>query len=442
MSARTTSSRQVAIDALVRIEDGAFAHILVPQLLRGSGMSARDRALTTDLVYGTVRMQRTLDHLLGGVSNRKLETLDPRVRAALRLGAYQLLVGVPPHAAVGETVSAVDDRARGFANAVLRALARIGPPFTLPDGDDPSAIGLRTSHPDWIVRALVATFGPTDAIATLELDNEPPAVTVRVNTARTSVEAVTAELTAAGVEVQPGTLVPNALRLRHTGDLAALAPVADGRITPQDQASQAIVDVLDPKPGDRVLDVASAPGGKATATAERLSGSGLVIASDLHPGRVRAVARAAARLDLSGTMVPVVADGRALPVRDGSFDRVLLDAPCSGLGVLRRRPDARWRVKSADVRQLAALQRALLVAAAHAVRPGGTLVYAVCTLSNEETLGVDDWARDELPEFVAAAPPAPLWRPHGRGAVLLPSDAGTDGMFVLRLVRSESREVA
>ena len=435
MSARTASSRQVAIDALVRIEDGAFAHILVPQLLRGSGLSTRDRALTTDLVYGTVRMQRALDFLLGGVSNRKLATLDPRVRAALRLGAYQLLVGVPPHAAVGETVSAVDQRARGFANGVLRALARKGPPFPLPEGGDAESIALRTSHPDWIVRTLVDAFGPADAIATLELDNEPPAVTIRVNLARTSVGELTAELTAAGVEVKPGTLVPDALRLRHTGDVAALAPVADGRATPQDQASQTIVDVLDPRPGERVLDVASAPGGKATASAERLRGSGLVVASDLHPGRVRAVARAAARLDLEGTIAPVIADGRALPVRDGAFDRVLLDAPCSGLGVLRRRPDARWRVQPANVQELAALQCALLGAAARAVRPAGHLVYAVCTLSNEETLGVDEWARTSLPDFDARPRPEPPWRPHGRGAVLLPSDADTDGMFVLSFVR-------
>jgi 16S rRNA (cytosine967-C5)-methyltransferase len=438
VSSRKASSRQLAVDALVRIEDGAFSHILLPQLLRGSGLSARDRALTTDLVYGTVRMQRTLDFLLARVSNRKLTALDPPVRAALRLGAYQLLVGVPAHAAVGETVNAVDTKARGFANAVLRSLSRLGPPFALPDGDDAESIALRTSHPDWIVRTLVDAFGPADAIATLELANEPPAVTVRVNRARASVEAVTAELTAAGVEVRPGTLVPNALLLRHTGDVAALPAVADGRVTPQDQASQAIVDVLDPQPGERVLDVASAPGGKATASAERMGDTGVVVAADLHPGRVRAVARAAVRLHLGAVIAPVVADGRALPVRDGAFDRVLLDAPCSGLGVLRRRPDARWRVKPSDVDALATLQRALLDAAARAVRrPGGRLVYAVCTLSNEETLAIDEWASAELPGFVAAARPPSPWRPHGRGAVLLPSDAHTDGMFVLCLEASQ-----
>jgi 16S rRNA (cytosine967-C5)-methyltransferase len=429
------SSRRIALEVLLRIEDGAFAHILLPRTLRSSSLAPRDRALVTDLVYGTVRMQRALDHLLAGVSNRGIGSLDPPVRAALRLGAYQLLIGVPAHAAVGETVGVVDERARGFVNGVLRALARKGPPFPLPSGADIASIAVRTSHPDWIVRMFVNTFGAADAIATLELDNAPPPVTLRVNRLRAAADDITAELRAAGANVEPGTLVPGALLVRHTGDLAALPAVADGRATPQDQASQAIVAVLDPQPGDRVLDVASAPGGKATAAAERMDGRGLVVASDLHPGRVRTVRRAAQRIGVESMVATLVADGRTPPVRDGAFDRVLLDAPCSGLGVLRRRPDARWRVQPNDVRDLAALQRVLLEAAARAVKPGGRLVYAVCTLSKEETLDIDTWARTRLPDFDAEpAPPAP-WRRFGRGAILLPSDARTDGMFVLSLTR-------
>jgi 16S rRNA (cytosine967-C5)-methyltransferase len=427
----------VAVDALLRVEDGAFAHILVPQLLRGSELEPRDRALVTDFVYGTIRMQRTLDVLLTTVSNREIDALDPPVRAALRLGAYQLLVGVPAHAAVGETVGVVDTSARGFVNGVLRALARNGPPFELPGGDDVESVAIRTSHPDWIVRTFCETFGVPDAIATLELDNDAPPVTLRVNRMRSSVESVTSELRAAGAEVEPGTLAAGALLVRHTGDLAALPVIAEGRATPQDQASQAIVAVLDPHPGERILDLASAPGGKATAAAERMGADGLVVAADLHPGRVRTVLRAAERIGVRDVIAPIVADGRHPAVRAGAFDRVLLDAPCSGLGVLRRRPDARWRVEPADVHDLAALQRELLVAAADAVRPGGRLVYAVCTLSKEETLGVDEWARSELPGFVAEPPPAAPWRPFGRGALLLPSDAHTDGMFVLSLTRAE-----
>jgi len=184
-----------------------------------------------------------------------------------------------------------------------------------------------------------------------------------------------------------------------------------------------------------VLDLASAPGGKATAAAERMRGEGLVVAADLHAGRVRTVVRAAQRIGVQRTVSTVVADGRNPPVRDGAFDRVLLDAPCSGLGVLRRRPDARWRVQPTDVHDLAALQRILLATAAAAVMPGGRLVYAVCTLSKDETVDVDAWAHAHLPELAAESPPPAPWRPYGRGAILLPSDAHTDGMFVLSLTR-------
>jgi 16S rRNA (cytosine967-C5)-methyltransferase len=431
-----STPRQVALDALLRIEDGAYAHIMLPEALRRHRLAPRDRGLVTDLVYGTVRRQRTCDHLVATVATRPIDRLDPPVRAALRLGAYQLLSGVAPHAAVGETVNLVPQRARGFVNGILRALTRSGPPWPIPAGADVWSTGVRTSHPDWIVQLLYDEFGVADAMATLELDNEPPQVTVRPNRARTTTDALAEELRGAGIEVEPGTLVPDALQLRHAGDLAALPAVTEGRATPQDQTSQAIVAVLDPQPGERILDLAAAPGGKATASAERMGGSGLVVAADLHPGRVRTVARAAARLGVADVVATLIADGRHPPVRDAMFDRVLLDAPCSGLGVLRRRPDARWRVRMEDVDALAQLQRVLLTGAACAVAPGGRLVYAVCTLSRPETIAVDDFAAAELPEFAAEPPPAAPWRPHGRGAILLPADAGTDGMYVLSLRRS------
>ncbi len=429
-----TSARRVAREVLERVEQGAYANALLPEALRRTRLADRDRAFATDLVYGTVRMQRAVDHLLASVSSRPLEVLDPSVRAALRLGAYQLMKGVPPHAAVGETVTVAPARAGGFVNAVLRALARIGPPWPWPDGDDPDAIGVRTSHPDWIVETLMAELGAQDALRMLDSDNSSPSVTLRVNPRRTTVEALTAELEGSGAHVGRGALVEDALVVRGIGDPRALPAVRHGRATPQDQGSQAVVAVLGPEPGERVLDVAAAPGGKATAAAELMDDRGLVVAVDLHPGRARLVRDAGERTGLR-CVRPVVADGRSLPVAGDAFDRVLVDAPCSGLGVLRRRPDARWRVQPGDVRDLAALQLELLAAAALAVRPGGRLVYAVCTLTRAETLDVDSWAVEHLPGFVAVAPPGPPWRSHARGALILPHDAGTDGMFVLALER-------
>jgi 16S rRNA (cytosine967-C5)-methyltransferase len=440
------TARAVALVALERIENGAYSNLVLPPLLRNSGLDARDRAFATDLVYGTVRRRRALDFLLTPRSSQALARLEPVVRAGLRMGAYQLLDGVPAHAAVGETVTAVAGvapAARGYVNGVLRAVARAGPPWPWPDGDDVGALGVRYSQPDWIVAMLVAQFGPEIAQSVMSTADTAPAVTLRVNPKRATPESVEAELVASGARVERGRLLRDALVATGLGDVGALAAVRDGRATPQDQASQAVarfvaadlgtgLGALEPR--SRVLDVAAAPGGKATAIAELAADDVLVVAGDVNPSRAARIAMTATRLGLPG-IVPVVADGRRPPVRPGSFDAVLLDAPCTGLGVLRRRPDARWRLDPADVETLAALQRDLLGAVAGAVRPGGRLVYAVCTYSDAETLGVDAWAEEHLVGFRAVEPPGAPWRRHGRGALLLPSDADTDGMFVLTLER-------
>jgi 16S rRNA (cytosine967-C5)-methyltransferase len=336
---------------------------------------------------------------------------------------------------VGETVEVAPERARGFVNGVLRALDRRHPRWPVVDDRTPDRrLGACTSHPDWLVAMLLHQFGRRDTVAMLQLDNVPPAVTLRANRLRTTREALLDELGAAGVDAVAGDVGADAVVLASGRDPGALDCVRDGRASPQDQASQAVVAALDPQPGERVLDVAAAPGGKATAAAERMGGGGLVVAGDLHAGRARFVRAAVQRLGL-GNVATIVADGRALPSPAAAFDRVLLDAPCSGLGVLRRRPEARWRVRGADLEPLASLQRALLAEAAANVRPGGRLVYSVCTLSDDETVGVDGWAEGALPGFAAVSPPGAPWRPHGRGALLLPHDAGTDGMFVLVLQR-------
>ncbi|MEX1009588.1 MAG: 16S rRNA (cytosine(967)-C(5))-methyltransferase RsmB [Acidimicrobiia bacterium] len=429
-----TSSRLLALDALVRIEDGAYAQVLVPAMLRGSQLRDRDRAFATDLVYGTVRSERRLDDLVTRAAKRPLHRLDPPVRAALRLGAYQLLHDVPRHAAVSETVDALaarSPRARGFVNAVLRALTRLGPPWP-----EPTSEGVALSYPDWLVDCLQRDLGDEDARAALVAMNEPAATTLRRNPLRATADALEAGLRDAGAQVERGALGPDALGVRGIGDPAALPAVRDGRATPQDQASQAVVGVLDPRAGERIADVAAAPGGKATAIAERVGADGAVVALDVDAGRLRLVREASARLGL-GTVHAVVADGRALPLRPASFDRVLLDAPCSGLGVLRRRPDARWRVTESSIGGLAALQRELLAPAAELVRSGGVLVYSVCTLTRAETVDIDEWATQHLDGFDALPRPGTPWKPLGRGALLLPQAAGTDGMFVLSLRRHE-----
>ncbi|HET9071906.1 MAG TPA: transcription antitermination factor NusB [Acidimicrobiales bacterium] len=379
------TARGVALTALVEVAGGARANVVLPRLLGASSLERRDRAFATELTYGTCRMQRACDWL---VDRHVRGRTDAEVRAALRLGAYQLAwTRVPPHAAVAATVAEVGGPGRSLVNAVLRRVADdvARGPVRWPD----PATAL--SYPDWVVARLGADLGPAAARAALEQMNVAAAATER----------------------------------------------DDGYI--QDPASQMVAAHVGARPGERVLDLCAAPGGKATALAG--AGAALVVAADVDPGRSAVVAGNAARLGLA-TVAAVVADGRRPPLRPGAFDRVLVDAPCSGLGVLRRRPDARWRSQPGDLPRLAALQRELLDAAVPLVRPGGTLVYSVCTLTREETAGIDRWLAAAHPDLVPLPPPGSPWVPAGRGGLLLPQAAGTDGMFALALRRPAYAEHA
>ena len=291
--------------------------------------------------------------------------------------------------------------------------------------------------PDWIVERLVRDLGADAARQVLEAANQPGGLTLRANPRRVTPDALAAELIAAGGRVERGVLVPDALLVQGIGDPARLAAVREGRATPQDQSSQAVAALVGARPGDRVLEIGAAPGGKSTGLAEAMDDIGTVVALDLNPDRMRLITAAATRLGLRAVR-SVVADGRVLPVPNATFDRVLLDAPCSGLGVLRRRPDARWRGTVARIDELAQIQRDLLLAAAAALRPGGRLVYSVCTLTAEETSAIDAWAEAALPDLEAESPPGSRWTPVGRGARLLPHAAGTDGMYVLIFTRRET----
>jgi 16S rRNA (cytosine967-C5)-methyltransferase len=369
---------------LVRIErDGAYANLALGPVLERSGLDRRDRGLVTELVYGTTRMRRTCDWLVDRFVTR---APDDATRAALRVGAYQLVIlGLPAHAAVSATVGATPRRVRGFVNAVLRRVAEAGSPERWPSE------GIRLSYPDWIVAWAERELGE-HAIEVLEHQNRIPTVTER----------------------------------------------PDGYV--QDRASQWVVGLFGPGGGAgavaRVADLCAAPGGKATALA---AAGWRVLASDRRDARVGLVAANARRLGLdSASLVVLAADGRYPPYPPGALDAVLLDAPCSGLGVLRRRPDARWRIQEGDVAPLARLQHELVDAAVPLLKPGGRLVYSVCTLTEAETLGIDEHLAARHPELTAVPPPGAPWQAHGRGAWLLPHWADTDGMFALVLGREDT----
>ena len=375
MAARRTA-RDVAARVLRRVDqEGAYANLILGhELDRAPTLSARDRGFATELAYGTVRMRRACDFLVDRFASR---AIDADVRTVLRMGAYQLhWMSVAPHAAVSETVALAPRAARGFVNAVLRRVADAGPHVDWPD------VATRLSYPDWIVDRLVDDLGEDDAVGALAQMDVAPSVHER----------------------------------------------ADGYV--QDEASQWVAALVDAQPGQRVVDLCAAPGGKATALA---STGATVCAAEVRLSRARIVAANAARLE--SRLSVVVADGRATPLRPGSFDRVLLDAPCSGLGALRRRPDARWRITEDAVARLGALQRELVDAAVALLAPGGVLVYSVCTLTAAESLAIDDHTAVAHPALEPLPPPGGPWRPWGRGALVLPQAAGTDGMFVLRVRR-------
>ncbi len=434
----TTTPREVALEALVRVEEGAYANVLLPGLLRTTGLEQRERAQTTELVYGTLRRRRSLDALLEPVLDRDLDDLDPPVRAALRLGVYQLVEGVAPHAAVGETVGAlgrVAPRAKGFVNAVLRRVADLGPPWPWPQGDSVHAVGVRTSMPDWIVDRMFTDLGVEDGRAAVEIANEPPALTLRVNPRRAGAADVEAELVAAGAGVERGVLLPDALIVRGGGDPGQIPAVVDGRATRRTRAARPSRSRWVPARATGCWKWAQRRAGRRPHSRRRWTTAARWSPSTSTRAAWTWCNAATRRLGLR-SVHPVAADGRQLPSPAASFDRVLLDAPCSGLGVLRRRAEARWRIEPAAVDELAALQRDLLASAAALVRPGGRLVYSVCTLTRAETVDVDEWARRALPELVADPAPAGPWRAWGRGALLLPQAAGTDGMYLLTLTRS------
>jgi 16S rRNA (cytosine967-C5)-methyltransferase len=370
------TARGLALHALREVDDGARANVIVPELLGASRLETRDRHLVTELVYGTCRMQRACDWLAGRHTRGRI---DAEVRAALRLGAYQIgWTRIPAHAAVSATVDEVRGPGRSVVNAVLRRVATDVDKGIVSWPDAATEL----SYPDWVLERLSADLGLQPALAALRTMNEP----------------------------------------------ATATPRPDGYI--QDRASQMVVDHLGPlAAGGAVLDVCAAPGGKATGLA---GPDTTVVAADLSLSRAQVVAANAERLG-AREVATVVADGTAPPFRPARFDVVLVDAPCSGLGVLRRRPDARWRVQPGDVERLSAFQRQLLLSAATLVRPGGVLAYSVCTLTSSETAAVDRWLARQLPDFTPVAPPLRPWTHAGRGALLLPQAAGTDGMFLLVL---------
>jgi len=439
--------RRIAWQVLLAVEDGAFADAALGAALSGVRLDARDRGLATLLVYGTLAWQGLLDHVLKHLG-RAAAKLDAPIRVLLRLALFQLvkLDRVPPFAAVDTAVelskTVKDGAASGMINALLRRFLREGKPLALPhEADRVAYLALATSHPHWLVEHWRSELGDAEAAALLAADNTPAPTVLRTNTARASRERLLAALADAGVAARPTSFAAHGVILEQPTDPTLLPAWRDGWFAIQGEASQLVVALLGAPPGARVLDVCAAPGGKALAAAEAVGAAGRVVALDRARGGLRHLRGEAGRLGVG--LATVQADATQLPLDPTlRFDAVLVDAPCSGLGTLRQHPEIRWRRRPHDLVALAALQRALLAAVAAYVRPGGTLVYATCTIARQENDAVleaflaahADFAPDGATPYLPAAAHALL---DGRGALrTFPHRDGLDGFFAMRLKRS------
>jgi 16S rRNA (cytosine967-C5)-methyltransferase len=362
----------------------------------------------TELVYGTLRRQGTLDHVIRAFSTQKPEKLQRAVLLLLRLGIYQLLYldRIPASAAVNETVKLAHQsapRATGFINALLRRTDRERGAIPWPDErkDLAGHIAAVHSHPRWLVEQWLEQLGPDETRALAKAMSEPPPLTVRVNALKTNRDRLVERLAQEGVTASPCRYSPDGLSLLPHPALAALPSFREGLFTVQDEASQFAVLLLAPRPGDRLLDLCAAPGGKTTHCAQRMENRGAILACDVAPRKLRFIEETAARLGISIITTRHLDGGRdaaALP-REG-FDRVLVDAPCSGIGVLRRNPEGKWWKTPETVGELAAVQQRLMANAADTVAPGGVLVYATCSTSTEENEAVIENFLTQRHDFV------------------------------------------
>jgi 16S rRNA (cytosine967-C5)-methyltransferase len=420
--------------------EGAYSNLLLPRLLTERGISGTDAAFATELTYGTLRRSGVLDLVIGAGARRDVDTLDPPVRVVLQLGAYQILhMRVPPHAAVSTTVElsreVAGPKPAGLVNAVLRRVAEADWPGWVErlasPGDPVNRLAIERGYPRWIAEALLAALDGDLAELDRALAEDRPTTHLVARPGRIGRDAL---LAAAGPAAVAGPWSPYAVRLAGGGDPGTLSPVRDGRAGVQDEGSQlvALAAARAGVDGDdrRWLDACAGPGGKAALLAGLLPTEGRLLAADRQPHRASLVA---GTLGTAAAAVTVVADSTRPAWRDGSFDRVLLDAPCTGLGALRRRPEVRWRRVPQDLPRLQELQRALLSRALHAVRIGGAVTYATCSPHLGETVEVVSavLAAGSTAELVDARSVLPEVSDIGPGpwVQLWPHRHGTDAMF-------------
>jgi 16S rRNA (cytosine967-C5)-methyltransferase len=437
--------REVALETLLAIEKNqAYSNLLLNKMIEKHQLSSKDVGLLTEIVYGTIQRRDTLDYFLSPFL-KKSSKLEVWVKVLLRLSLYQMLYldRVPDRAAIYEAVEIAKKRGhKGIAsmvNGVLRTVQREGVPSLEKIADPVERLAVETSHPIWLVKRWVKQFGMDEARKMCETNLLPPEQTARVNIARITVEEAIERLRQEGVEVTNGDVAPEAIKAVK-GNLAHTLAYKEGYLTIQDESSMLVAKALGAKENEYVLDSCAAPGGKSTHIAELMHNTGQVVSLDIHDHKVKLIQEQAERLHLTNIQTTVL-DSRKVSeyFEKESFDKILVDAPCTGFGVLRRKPDIKYAKTENDIRQLAKIQREILAAVAPLLKKGGILVYSTCTIDQEENSDViedflrhhpqfnlDETLKERLPEKV---------QPYvSEGNLqILPHYFGSDGFFIASL---------
>jgi len=440
-------ARETALRVLQAVEEeGAYANVALVKVMRRHPLSEQDRRFVTELVYGTVKASGTLDWILRRYSSRPLRKIPPMIRLILKMGLYQIfyLDRVPASAACNTSVDLAKRYGHAgtakFVNAILRSAVREPEKAAFPHGPGKATeeLALASFHPQWLVRRWVKAFGFDEAKALCDFDNTQAPLVVRVNTLKTNREGLLDALKESGAEAEPSTWSPEGVIIRSHGSLDTLAPLQEGLCQVQDESSMLVAHVVAPQDGEFIIDCCSAPGGKTTHMAALMHNTGHIVAGDLYDHKLERIAENAARLGIT-TIETKKTDARDVgKLYPGKADRVLVDAPCSGLGVLRRKPDARWRKTEEEIAELPKMQYAILASAAMAVKPGGVLVYSTCTIERAENQAVVESFLTRHPEFSLECTGSflPEKKRQDDMVQLYPQRDGTDGFFIARLRRA------
>ena len=447
-------ARTTALQILLRCEERGVPMdpLFDVMVARTTRLSDVDKAFVRELVYGVMRWRARLDWILRSYADKPLDTMNRTLVTVLRLGIYQILFldRVPAHAAVDESVRLSrqfrQERAAPAVNAILRGVAEGRRTTEFPDfRQNPlEHITAYLSHPRWMVTRWASQWGVDDTYALCEANNQIPPFSVRVNRLRGTRDNVMASLHRDGIDARRTPYSPDGLIIQKPPPLASWPPLQEGWIQVQDEASQLVGHVLNPNQGDRILDLCAAPGGKTTHLAELMNNKGFITAADISPSKLSLLNTNCRRLGISIVETATLDAALPLPFPQGSYDKVLVDAPCTNLGTIRRNPDVKWRVAPHDVARLQKLQQIILHHGSFMVRPGGVLVYGTCTLTPEENEGVvevflaahDDFYLDNVASLLPVGCEE-VTDPSGYLRTL-PHRHGTDGFFAVRMQRKNS----